>query len=111
MRTLTFNQPHHLGKLHDELLTIPGLQPVGEERTAVMSVSGDGQTLTLQVPDDANEAAIQSVVLTHDPTPPAPPPDPDAELDAAIEAATTLDELKAALRGMTRPAKVRARPT
>lgn len=34
----------------------------------------------------------------------------DAELAAAIDDATTLQELKDALRGVGRPAKVRARP-
>lgn len=35
----------------------------------------------------------------------------EGELDQAIAEATTLNELKDALRGMTRPGRVRARPT
>jgi hypothetical protein len=112
MKTLTYTQPHHLSKLHDELLTIPGLRPVGEgeARTAAMSLSGDGQALTLRVPDGADEVAIRAVVEAHDPTPPPPPPDPQAELAAAIEAVDTstivdpavaaaIEALKAALLG------------
>lgn len=38
------------------------------------------------------------------------PPDPAAELAAAIEAADSLEELKAALLGKLRPARVDARP-
>jgi hypothetical protein len=34
----------------------------------------------------------------------------DAELAAAIDAATTLEELKQALLGKSRPARVRAKP-
>jgi len=36
--------------------------------------------------------------------------DPDTELEAAISGATTLDQLKAALLGKTRPGKAKARP-
>lgn len=45
------------------------------------------------------------------PTPPTPPPDPDDELAQAIAAATTLNELKAALLGHTTAAAVKGRPT
>lgn len=97
-KTLTFDVQHHLSKLHDELLAeIPEVRPVDGE--AVMLVSGDGAHLSLTVPDDADEAAIQSVVDAHDPTPPEPPPDPEDELAAAIEAATDMESLKAALLG------------
>jgi hypothetical protein len=123
MKTLTFTQAHHLGKLHDELLAaIPALQPTGtgDERQAVMTVSGDGQTLTLQVPDGADEAAIQAVVAAHDPTPPAPPVDPDEELAAAIRAVDTslivdpatkaaVEGLRDALLGTTRAGMVAGR--
>ena len=44
--------------------------------------------------------------------PALPPPDPDAELAAAIGAAATLDELKAALLGTAgRQGRVRGRPS
>ena len=42
---------------------------------------------------------------------PAPVSDPDADRRTAIEAATTLNELKAALLGTNRPARVAGRPT
>lgn len=112
MKVLSFSQPHHPDKLHDELLAaVPTLQPVGEgdEREAVMIVSGDGSTLTLGVPDGVDEAEVRAVVEAHDPAPPPAPPDPDAELAAAIEAATDVEELKAALLGLARPGRVRAR--
>lgn len=41
---------------------------------------------------------------------PATPPDPDAELRAAIDAATTLADLKAALLGKSRAGQVAGRP-
>ena len=47
--------------------------------------------------------------LTTEPAPPAPP-DPQTELDAAIAAATTLDELKAALLGQGNAGRVAGRP-
>lgn len=126
MKKITFDQPHYLSKLHDELLAaIPQLQPVevDGERWAVVAVGGDGQTLTLRVPDSADEAAIRAVVEAHDPTPPAPPPDPQAELAAAIEAVDTttisdpaaaaaIEQLKAALLGQAnRAGRVAARTT
>ena len=42
--------------------------------------------------------------------PPEPKPDPDAELAGAIEAATTLQELKDALLGKYRAGKVKGKP-
>lgn len=75
MRRLTFARPHRLGKLHDELLAaVPTLRPVvrqDRENVAVMTISGDGQTLTLAIPDDADDAAIEAVVAAHDATTPS----------------------------------------
>lgn len=103
MRRVRYSRPHHLTKLHDELVAaIPVLAPKPRKDGALYSpftLSGDGTNLELQVPDDADTAAITAVVTAHDPTPPPPPPDPDAELAKQIGAATTLDELKAALLG------------
>lgn len=125
MKTLTYTQPHHLSTIHDELIAaVPALAPeVGADgrRVARASVSGDGSTLTLRVPDDTDEAAVLAVVEAHDPTPPPPPPDPDAELAAAITAVSTseivdpaaraaMDALKAALLGGTRRGRVAGRP-
>lgn len=123
MKTLTFdNHPHHLNKLHDELLTIPSVQPVevDGERRAVMAVSGDGTKLVLQVPDDADETAIRLLVDAHDPTPPAPPVDPDDALADAITAVDTstivdpaakaaIEALKNALLGKTSLGRVAGR--
>jgi hypothetical protein len=120
VKKLTLEVPHHLSKLHDELLTIPSIQPV--DGRAVMTVSGDGQKLTLQVPDTADEGAIRQAVSSHDPTPPPPPPDPDAELAAAIAAVDTtgivdpaakaaVEALKGALLGKVRAGRVAAQPT
>lgn len=103
MKSLRYTVSHHLSKLHDELLAaVPSLQPVTNadgEREAVMRISGDGETLTLVVPDDAPDADIQAVLDAHDPTPPPLPPDPDEELVQAIQDAATLDDLKKALVG------------
>lgn len=69
---LELNAPHHLSKLHDELLAqVPSVQ--SQSDTAVMTISGDGQSLAIEVPDDADEAAIRQVIAAHDPSPPAPP--------------------------------------
>jgi hypothetical protein len=57
------------------------------------------------------EAAAAAVVEAHVPVAEPPQPDPQAELDAAIAAAATLDELKAALLGMAgKSGRVAGRP-
>ena len=70
---------------------------------------GDGKTLL-----DAADARIggtwDGAVFQPKPEPPAPPPDPQSELDAAISAAATLEELKAALLGQSSAGKVAGRP-
>lgn len=76
MKTLTFNQPHNLSKICDELFAafpewrtpqnIPGLPP--RFKTDV-KISGDGVILKLEVPDDTNEVLLAGVVAAHDPTP------------------------------------------
>jgi acyl-CoA hydrolase len=108
MRGLRYRQPHHLGKLHLELLAaIPGLQPI--EGSARCIVSGDGISLQLSVPDEIDPLQIQAVVEAHDPTPPPPPEDAHQralgrvrELYAATQAATTIAQLKQALVGTQR---------
>lgn len=115
MKQIAVSRPHYLTKLHQNLLDqIPALQPsmgADGKLTAVMSISGDGVELCLEVPDDADVAAIEAVIAAHDPTPPPPPPDPDEELALAIEGAKTFDDLKAALLGKLRPGRVAGRPT
>lgn len=76
-QTLTYAKEHLLSKLHDDLVAaIPGLAPVtipGDPNglmTPMMAISGDGQTVVLDVPDDTNEAEVAAVVAAHDPTPP-----------------------------------------
>lgn len=60
---------------------------------------------TVRVPlTDAERAAITTPYV------PEPEPDPNAALYAAIEAATTLAGLKAALLGTGKPARVAGRP-
>lgn len=59
--------------------------------------------------------SLKSTILAYNatipaPTPPEPPIDPDGELSAAISAATTLAELKAALLGQRSEAAVKGRP-
>ena len=70
---------------------------------------GDGKTLL-----DAAGARIggtwDGAKFVAPPEPPAPAPDPQDELDAAIAAAATVEELKAALLGQSGTAKVAGRP-
>lgn len=68
---------------------------------APLSVSWDGTEGEVQVHrDDAHDATVRTVIDAHVP---AVDPDPDAEFRAAVEAATTLAALKAALLGATGP--------
>ena len=73
MKTLTFNAAHNLSRLHGDLVAaIPALAgPVGADglRQAVMALSGDGQTVTMSVPDDTDETAVQAVLAAHVPEP------------------------------------------
>jgi hypothetical protein len=84
MKTLTFTRAHDLAQLADELaakdangnLLIPSLAPrrvqmgaLGVQDVATWRASGDGQTLTLEVPDSADEAAVRAIVQAHVPQP------------------------------------------
>lgn len=89
----TYTVPHHLTKIHEELLAA-GMS------TDVL-VLGDGDELTLDGEFDA--AVVEPVIDGHDPTPPPAPADPDDEFRAAVEAATSIADLKAALLGTTGP--------
>lgn len=103
-KRLPFAKAHRLSKLHDELLAA-GITPERVEGTV------DGKTCWITVDDAFDPAVVQAVVDAHDPTP-VPAPDPDAELAAAIQAATTLEQLKAALLGNSgRAAKAKGRLT
>lgn len=97
------NKSIKLKQLQTELaaagITVAGLGLTGDN---LHTYDGDG--VPCELPDGA---AV--VVAAHDPTP-VPVVDPDAELEAAIGAATTLNELKAALLGNVRAGKVKAQP-
>lgn len=63
--------------------------------TATVYVSGD--ELVINGPADTDHDAVQAVIDAH--VPPAPPPDPETEFRAAVKAATSIADLKAALLG------------
>ena len=73
MKTLTYTIAHNLSLLHDELLAAcSDLRPVlaagADYPEPVMLVEGTDITVRLTVPDDADEAAIQTVIDAHDST-------------------------------------------
>lgn len=87
MKKLTYTKANFLTKLHEELLALPALQSaVGASgyREAVFTIFGDGNTVTLVVPDGTDEAAIAAIVNAHDATPPAPKPTAKQTVDAAL---------------------------
>lgn len=104
------------------MLTVPAPAPdrldgralVVELRAAGVEVETDGivydpaaRTLSLDAPDTA-KATVERVVGGH--VPAAPAPDPQGEFRKAVEAATTLAALKAALLGTTGPGAESRRP-
>ena len=70
MKQLRFSIANNLSALHDEILAaVPSTRPVvnGQgENVAVMLVQAKGNDISLTVPDDVDEAAIQAVVDAHD---------------------------------------------
>jgi hypothetical protein len=61
---LEFIKSHDLNRLHQELLTeVPDLAP--DNGVARLIIAGDGQTVTLTVPDDSDQSAIAAVVNAH----------------------------------------------
>lgn len=93
----------HPNKLHDEIRAA-GINP--------WPVESKGSEVWLGLPDNTPQTTIDqinAIVSAHDPTPPTVV-DPDAELEAAIQGATTLEELKAALLGTVRQARVKGKP-
>lgn len=68
----------------------------------------DGE-LVVVGPTEGDRPAVQSVIDAH--VPPDPRPDPDDEFRAAIEAATSIADLKAALLGTSGPGAEPRRPT
>lgn len=69
-------------------------------------VSVDGDELVIAGPEDRD--AVQAVVDAH--VPPAPGPNPDDEFRKAVEAATSIAGLKAALLGTSGPGAEPRRP-
>lgn len=85
-KRLHYTKPHHLSKLHDELLAV-GIVP---ER-----VEGEGDDIWITT--DAAAAAVAGVIEAHDQAP-IPSPALSAKLlEDAVASASTLDEIKLAL--------------
>jgi len=68
MKKLTYTKQHKLNLITEELFAaFPGwISSVGNEQQTSVSISGDGSTLILLVPDAADENAIQVVIDAHD---------------------------------------------
>ena len=90
MRKLTYTKAHHLAKLNDELIAaFPNwikTNPNGS-REALFSLSGDGSTVVLWMPDTQDEAAVAAIITTHSPTPAPTPFDRNKVLKEKIDAA------------------------
>ena len=85
MTRLTYAKEHRLDQLADELVAaLPGLIVTDADgrRTALHRLSGDGTTLTAEVPDDITEAVVAAVVTAH-------VPNANYGRDTAFEAAVT----------------------
>lgn len=69
MKQLYFSRPNNLSQLHDEIMVaIPSLAPIRDQEgvgTPVMAIEGIGDEIMLSVPDDAQDASIESVVRGH----------------------------------------------
>lgn len=69
MKRLTYRKAHRLGQLIDELFAaFPAwrtLDPATGRYSTAVQVAGSGQDITLTVPDDADEAAVATVVAAH----------------------------------------------
>lgn len=101
MKTLTFTKPHRLSQLHDELLAaFPDWVTVtpGGERVARAALKSADQAITLDVPDEADEAAVAAVVAAHDPAA-APMFQGEYVASAAQVDAITARRIRAAIGG------------
>lgn len=86
MKKLSYTKAHNLSALLDEIqAAVPALRPVQRNgvREAVMSLSGDGATIELWVPDDVDPAPVAAVVAAHTNPPPPDTTPPDFGGDAA----------------------------
>lgn len=82
MKRLEFNLPNDLGQLHEELMRdVPAFRDGNSYR-----VGGKDDLVVLDVPDDADEAAIRLVVRGHVPKPPAPPAPTGTDVIARLAA-------------------------
>lgn len=103
MKTLTLPRRVNAGRLAAALAALPGLSPEtrtvdGEQRQyARFTLSTDGASTTLTVPDNFDESRLAPVLAAHDPTPDPEPVNPRAALLAAVQNAGTIAELKAAV--------------
>jgi len=90
MKTLHYQMPNNLSLLHDQIMAgIPALAPVRDDEgigTPVMTVEGDGSNVWLTVPDDTDEAAVQTVIDAHD----ASATQRDLKAEALVSATTKL---------------------
>jgi hypothetical protein len=72
LKALHYDQPVNLDTLHDELLrAVPELRPVPGALgvpVAVMLMTGSDSHVDLQVPDEADQLAIDAVLVAHDPS-------------------------------------------
>ena len=70
MKKLTYTKQHKLSLITEELFAAfpawVNVDSVSNELSTSVSISGEDSKLTLWVPDDANENAIQVVIDAHD---------------------------------------------
>lgn len=74
MKRLEFDRAHDAGQLLGELSALPDLQPTVEpdgERTARFAFKTLGERIVVEIPDEADEQAVQAVVEAHRPAPKA----------------------------------------
>ena len=74
MKLLTFEGPHELSPLHDEILAaLPGLRPVPSGRIVdleieyvpVMGVSGTDAMIWIEVPNGTEIKPVEAIVRAH----------------------------------------------
>lgn len=87
-------------KLNGDALAAELAAALGVPTVRVLLDPAAGQ-LHVDGVDDADPAAVRRIVSAH--VPPPPPADPVEEFRKAVEAATSLAALKAALLGSTGP--------
>lgn len=104
------DSPFDLRQLGDEIAAAVGQETVALSGRQPGQPDGEGGTLpgVIVAPDDLDETAVRDAIVAHEP---APAVDAAAELADAITAATTVEELKAALLGQSSAAQVAARPS